>query len=196
MPQFVIQDFCLKTLKKSQVENNPDDIIMVTLYTTFWQAETSAPNPMCEITFWSEIPKYNIVLLEWLSRYDFYSTSLTLKPVQEDGENTAIQIRAEHRRTLSDTYVRLTRLPHVWHFSSITVITDSPLGLGVAQSNKKKIQHSNSTEVIDRKDKELLLLLVWLEARCNLAVRSFYNTLLTGLFGRLGHISSTMILNY
>lgn len=68
-------------------------------------------------------------------------------------ENTAIWVLAKHQHTLSEPYVHLTPLSDVWHFSSITFMTDSSLILGVARSNMEKIHHSSSMKVIDRKTK-------------------------------------------
>lgn len=82
-------------------------------------------------------------------------TFLTLRLVLAASKNAAIRILAEHQRTLSETYVHLTPLSDVRHFTSITVMTDPSLGLGVARSNMEKISHNNSTTVIDRKDKEV-----------------------------------------
>lgn len=57
---------------------------------------------------------------------------------QHKWEDIKIRNPSKHRHTLSETYVHLTPLSDVWHFSSITVMTDPSSGLGVARSNMEK----------------------------------------------------------
>lgn len=133
--------------------------------------------------------------LEWLQCQMLPCvTSLPFRLVLAASENTAIPVLAKHQHTLSGTYVHLTPLSDVWHFSSITVMTDPSLSRGVARSNMEKIHQSNNTTVIDRRDKDMNYTTDWIIV----SVRThfiYYDTKVLGVPFLLLWLVSVCILN-
>lgn len=67
-----------------------------------------------------------------------YLTSLTPGLVQQV-KTQQYPVLAKDQHTLWETYVHLTPLSDVRHFSSVTVMTDPLWGFGVARSNMEKM---------------------------------------------------------
>lgn len=86
-------------------------------------------------------------LMQWVYKFTLCDIIHSWACASED---TAIPVVPKDRRTLRETYVHLTPLSHVWHFSNITVMTEPLWGFGAARSNMENIYQSNSTEVTGR----------------------------------------------
>lgn len=82
-------------------------------------------------------------LMQWVYKFTLCDIIHSWACASED---TAIPVVPKDRRTLRETYVHLTPLSHVWHFSNITVMTEPLWGLA-PKATAQKWQEGQTPEL-------------------------------------------------